>query len=82
MPCDTGSAVEALQAEEQFRGIDFSRCVDGWNSKQGIWGADSAALKERARLARNWLKGREEPHVVAVLHGAVSMGLSAFFFFA
>lgn len=81
MPCDTGSAVEVLQADERFRGIDFSRCVDGWNSNQGIWGADSAALKERARLARNWLKGRDEPHVVAVLHGAVSTVLSVCFFF-
>lgn len=72
MPCDTGSPVAALQADPAFRGIDFARCTDGWNSKLGVWAADSAALKERARRARSWLKAREEAHVVAVLHGAVS----------
>lgn len=72
MPCDTGSPVAALQADPAFRGIDFARCTDGWNSKLGVWAPDSATLKERARRARSWLKEREEAHVVAVLHGAVS----------
>lgn len=72
MPCDTGTAREILEADEMFRGISFARCVDGWNSKQGEWAADSATLEERARRARRWLKTREESHVVAVLHGAVS----------
>lgn len=73
MPCDTGTAREILEADEMFRGISFTRCVDGWNSKQGEWAADSATLEERARRARRWLKAREESHVVAVLHGAVSI---------
>lgn len=79
MPCDTGTAREVLEADEMFRGISFTRCVEGWNSKKGEWGADSAALKERARRARCWFKEREESHVVAVLHGAVSFFLFLLF---
>lgn len=72
MPCDTGSTREELEAEEKFVGIDFSRCIEGWNSKKGKWAPDDLALRERAKVARNWLKGRNEDHVVAVLHGGVS----------
>lgn len=79
LPCDTGTARELLEANERFRGINFARCVDGWNSKKGEWAPDSASLKERARRARCWIKERDESHVVAVVHGAVSFG---FFFTA
>lgn len=78
MPCDTGTAREVLEADEMFHGISFARCVEGWNSKKGEWGTDSATLKERARRARCWLKEREESHVVAVLHGAVSFFFLSF----
>jgi len=75
-PCDTGSAREELEADEKFTGLDFSRCVEGWNSKKGEWAPDALALEKRARHARNWLKGRNEGHVVAVLHGNVSRCLA------
>lgn len=74
LPCDTGSEKAELEADGTFAayGLDFSRCVVGWNSNTGKWAPTPEALKERARVARNLLKGREETHVVAVLHGGVS----------
>lgn len=70
LPCDTGSDREVLEAEEIFKGLDFSRLESGWNSKKGKWAPEPAALKERAKEARNFLKSLDTQHVVAVLHGA------------
>lgn len=52
--------------------LDFSACeaaASEWTSKKGFWGPDPAALTERARWVRKWLRERPEENVVCVLHG-------------
>lgn len=79
LPCDTGSCRDELEKVEAFRGIDFTPLdearteEDGdWNSKRGKWGSDQILLEKRARWVRRWLQGRNEKHIVCVLHGGVS----------
>ncbi|KAF8246744.1 phosphoglycerate mutase-like protein, partial [Wilcoxina mikolae CBS 423.85] len=77
LPCDTGSDAGILAADPMLKttsaggkvNIDFSGLEEGWTSKMGKWASGVEALKERAVWVRRWLKGREEDHVVCVLHG-------------
>ncbi|KAH0614634.1 uncharacterized protein H6S33_000270 [Morchella sextelata] len=70
LPCDTGSPREVLEKEEAFKGLDFSRLGDDWDSKKGKWAPEPEPLRARAKEARNYLKSLDTSHVVAVLHGA------------
>ena len=69
VPCDTGSDIEVLKVEYRQTPIDFSLVQGGWNSKKGKWQSDPAAVKNRAREVRRWLKARPEKVIVLVTHG-------------
>ncbi|KAL4873066.1 hypothetical protein BDV12DRAFT_116277 [Aspergillus spectabilis] len=74
VPCDTGSDPEVLQKEIEEKGlpVDASLVVDGWNVKSGgRYAPTNAAIGERARTARRWLKARPEKEIVMVSHGGV-----------
>lgn len=38
LPCDTGSPREVLEKEEAFKGLDFSRLGEDWDSKVMLCG--------------------------------------------
>ncbi|BGP20384.1 hypothetical protein JCM10213_002304 [Rhodosporidiobolus nylandii] len=76
LPCDTGSLAASLQADPEFRGLDFSPLRESseahgveWTSKQGIF--DPANVAERARWVRRWLRDRDEKKIVVVAHGDI-----------
>ncbi|KAH8705071.1 histidine phosphatase superfamily [Talaromyces proteolyticus] len=73
VPCDTGSDPAVLQKEFVDSGlpVDISLVKDGWNSKQGKWSPNAAALRNRAREVRQWLRARPEKEVVLVTHGGL-----------
>ena len=68
LPCDTGSNPAALM-QEFGNFVDASMVEEGWNSKTGIYASTPAALEERARQFRAWLKQRPEQDVAVVGHG-------------
>ncbi|KAI0759910.1 phosphoglycerate mutase-like protein [Irpex lacteus] len=68
-PCDRGSPREALEADPEFVGLDFSSLTPDWTSKQGFYAATVPALQARARWNRNWLRSRPEKEIVVVAHG-------------
>ncbi|THW37462.1 hypothetical protein D6D22_07177 [Aureobasidium pullulans] len=68
LPCDTGSNPAALM-QEFGNLVDASMVEEGWNSKTGIYASAPAALEERARQFRAWLKQRPEQDVAVVGHG-------------
>ncbi|KAH8674593.1 histidine phosphatase superfamily [Tricladium varicosporioides] len=82
-PCDVGTdpaklleEIEALVegcglgGEFEEGRIDFGMVHEGWNSKEGIYGATLLAVTERAATLRNWLFQRPEKTIVLVTHGA------------
>lgn len=71
MPCDTGSAASEIVSDPHFAhlNLDFSHVPEDWTSKSGKWSSNPNALRERAKWVRDWLKQRDEEHVVCVLHG-------------
>ncbi|KAJ5993851.1 hypothetical protein N7451_009575 [Penicillium sp. IBT 35674x] len=69
VPCDTGSEPKTLQQEFAGKNVDLDMVHDGWNSKTGRYAPTNAALRERARAARRWLKARPEKEIVMVTHG-------------
>ncbi|KAI0022392.1 histidine phosphatase superfamily [Xylariomycetidae sp. FL0641] len=76
-PCDTGSPREALEADPEFAGFDFSPLTPDWTSKRGFWAADAAALAARARWVRQWLRERPEKNIVLVAHGDILRRITA-----
>lgn len=71
LPCDTGSDAEILKQEMKGKPVDLTLVHDGWNSKSGRWAPIGAAIEERARQARQWLKARPEKEIVVVTHGGL-----------
>lgn len=71
LPCDTGSDAESLKQEMDGKLVDLSLVHDGWNSKSGRWAPTRAAVDERSRQARQWLKARPEKEIVVVTHGGL-----------
>ncbi|KAL4804471.1 histidine phosphatase superfamily [Aspergillus unguis] len=71
--CDTGSDPSVLRKEIEEKGlpVDASLVKDGWNVKTGRYAPTNAAVGERARDARRWLKERPEKEIVMVSHGGV-----------
>lgn len=73
-PCDVGSEPEALVSEFGAH-ADLALVVKGWNVKTSgsVYAADDAALEQRARAARTWLrmlgKSQENAIMVVVSHG-------------
>jgi broad specificity phosphatase PhoE len=61
-PCDVGRHKEELQADPQFKGIDFSNLEIDWNGKQGDF--SPANVKSRALWVRRWLRSRPEKEIV------------------
>ncbi|KAL8940521.1 MAG: hypothetical protein Q9216_002771 [Gyalolechia sp. 2 TL-2023] len=70
-PCDTGSKLSAIKVEFKDKPVNFTRVPEDWDSKQGKWAANTAAIGARCREARKWLKGREEDAIVVVTHGGL-----------
>ena len=70
-PCDTGSSRVELEKEFADRNVDFSRAIDGWNSKKGKWSPERSAIEARAQVVRQWLMARPEKHIVVVTHGGL-----------
>lgn len=60
-----------LEADPEFSGLDFSLLTPDWCSKAGFYAPTEAALKERARWVRRWLREREEREIVVVAHGDI-----------
>ncbi|KAL2818471.1 histidine phosphatase superfamily [Aspergillus cavernicola] len=73
VPCDTGSDTEALKKEIAEKGlpVDTSLVEEGWNVKTGRYAPTNAAVSQRARTARRWLKARPEKEIVMVSHGSL-----------
>ncbi|KAL2069493.1 hypothetical protein VTL71DRAFT_14172 [Oculimacula yallundae] len=83
LPCDTGSSVDALQAEfaegEYAGTVDLSHVGTGWNSKQGKWSPAASHIENRARAARLFLRDlaerslasnpEQDVNIVVVTHG-------------
>ncbi|RAH67232.1 uncharacterized protein BO66DRAFT_355443 [Aspergillus aculeatinus CBS 121060] len=69
--CDTGSDPDVLrkEMEEKKLPVDLSLVYEGWNVKSGRFAPTNKAIKDRARAARRWLKGRPEKEIVLVTHG-------------
>ncbi|WPH04935.1 phosphoglycerate mutase-like protein [Acrodontium crateriforme] len=76
-PCDTGSSRAELEANPEFAVFDLSQLPADWTSKKGFWAADSAALTNRARWVRQWLRERPEKTIVLVAHGDVLRRITA-----
>jgi len=70
-PSDIGSPREELEADPEFSGLDFSLLTPDWCSKEGFYAPIEAALRERARWVRRWLREREEREIVVVAHGDI-----------
>lgn len=68
-PSDTGSDKTRLVSEFGDL-LDVSLLRDAWYEKVGENGTDQAALRERARRLRSFLRQRPESVVVLVSHGA------------
>ena len=71
MPCDTGSDPQDLAKEFSGMAVDLTRVEAGWNSKKGRWAANSAAIEDRCKVARRWLRDRPEKDIVVVTHGGL-----------
>ncbi|KAJ5717875.1 hypothetical protein N7488_003521 [Penicillium malachiteum] len=69
VPCDTGSDPQVLREEFADKNVDLEMVHEDWNNKAGRYAPTNAALKERARAARRWLKARPEKEIVVVTHG-------------
>ncbi|KZT54588.1 phosphoglycerate mutase-like protein [Calocera cornea HHB12733] len=67
LPCDTGSSASRLA--ELFPQLDFTGLPEDWNSKRGRWEPTEAALQERARNTRTWLREQPGENAVVVSHG-------------
>ncbi|EOA91620.1 hypothetical protein ACJQWK_03690 [Exserohilum turcicum] len=50
--------------------IEASAVTAGWNSKQGYWAYEKAAISLRAAELRKWLYQRPETEILVVTHGA------------
>jgi len=70
-PCDVGSPREELEADPEFAGLDLSLLPPDWRSKEGFYAPTAAALKERARWVRRWLRDRDECEIVVIAHGDI-----------
>lgn len=71
LPCDTGSDAVRLKQEMDGKPVDLSLVHDDWNSKSGKWAPTVAAIEERTRQARQWLKARPEKEIVVITHGGL-----------
>jgi broad specificity phosphatase PhoE len=81
LPCDTGSPNDIL--ERDFPRLDTALLGDGWQIKEGLYSPDDAAVEERAKRARQRLKGLSEAvrlsqknDIVVVTHGIFMKFLS------
>ncbi|KAM0723920.1 hypothetical protein Q7P37_000911 [Cladosporium fusiforme] len=70
LPCDTGLDPEELVKEFAGKPVDLSLVRRGWNIKKGKWSTEPHAISERARVAREWLRDRQEKEIVVVTHGS------------
>ncbi|KAI8630442.1 phosphoglycerate mutase-like protein [Xylariaceae sp. FL1651] len=77
MPCDRGSSRETLEADPEFSGFNFELLTPDWTSKEGFWSPDNAALANRARVVRQFLRSRPEKNIVLVAHGDVLRRITA-----
>ncbi|ODV91900.1 hypothetical protein CANCADRAFT_78759 [Tortispora caseinolytica NRRL Y-17796] len=66
-PCDTGYGTPEVQ--ELYNDMDYSRLIDGWNSKTGFWAPHDEALDKRASWVRDFIRSRPEKNIAVVGHG-------------
>jgi broad specificity phosphatase PhoE len=80
LPCDTGSDRGIL--ENTFPSVDFSVLENGWQTKEGVYSADEAAVKARANKVRRRLAEvaeeleNKQEDIVVVTHGVFMKFLS------
>lgn len=70
-PCDTGSARDILEHDEEVKGFDFSLLTPDWTSKRGQFAADEASLNARAQWVRQFARSRPENTILLVAHGDI-----------
>ncbi|KAI4134911.1 MAG: hypothetical protein LQ347_001119 [Umbilicaria vellea] len=74
-PCDTGTPIAAISTE--FPSFDFNTVSPEYPSKEGRWAFSVAAITQRGRDCRQWLKSRPEKVIAVVTHsGFLRLGVS------
>ncbi|KAI3332208.1 hypothetical protein HD806DRAFT_529970 [Xylariaceae sp. AK1471] len=76
-PCDTGSLRETLEADPEFADFNFEPLTPERTSKEGFWAPDEAALANRAKWVRQFLRDRPEKNIVLVAHGGIMRRITA-----
>lgn len=62
---------DVLEGTPEYAGLDFSELTPDWLSKAGFYSSTVAALQQRARWVRQWLRARPEREIVVVAHGDI-----------
>ncbi|KAI1081824.1 phosphoglycerate mutase-like protein [Whalleya microplaca] len=77
LPCDTGSPREVLEADPEFAVFNLDPLKPEWTSKEGFWAPTEAALNNRAKWVRKFLRERPEKNIVLVSHGDILRRITA-----
>lgn len=74
-PCDTGTSISEMAKEwPQF---DWDVVDPNYPKKEGLYEFSKSGLTERGKVAKKWLRGREEKVIAVVSHsGFLRVGVS------
>ena len=74
-PCDTGTPISTISKE--FPKLSFSTVFPEYPAKTGRWAFSDAAIIQRGKDCRQWLKNRAEKVIAIVSHsGFLRVGVS------
>ncbi|KAF2722249.1 phosphoglycerate mutase-like protein [Polychaeton citri CBS 116435] len=76
-PCDTGSPREVLESNAEFAQFNLELLTPDWTSKKGFWSQSPAAIANRAKWVRHYLRDRPEQNIVLVAHGDILRQITA-----